>query len=614
MAALAGLALFTVQARSQADGDTLCEKPATLPCLPIKPARPLGPLVPPPKQAPVTAFVDDLSTKDARLDVVIGQSRILTLKQDLKGRPTVAVGDPTVVDFTILSSRQFRLSGRNIGATDLSIVTDGEAYSFEVRVVADLEPLRLQLRAIFPSARVELTQVRDNIVIEGQARDTIQIQQIVETVRAYIDSVYNAIQQKTFSASTAPAAFPGGNPVERTPAPRLPGQAPGQAAPPGTFGAPPTPPTPAGPETGLFATTFIAAKPHLINLLRIPGSQQVLLKVRVAELNRTSMRQIGADFLSIDHDTGAIVGTQIGGTNVTATGQIANVGALLGQSTASGAASATQTAARRLTGTATNLVSGTTTLFGIFEKGDFDVMLSALRRNSLLKILAEPNLVAMNGQQASFLAGGEFPVPVPQSSSGGAAPTVTVEFKEFGVRLGFVPYIEDDEVIRLSVDPEVSQIDFSIGTVLVPGGTPVPGTSTRKAHTTVELHQGQTLAIAGLMQLTLDGNTARIPGLGDLPIIGPFFSNTTSERVEKELVVLVTPYLAEPMNANQVPPTPGDEVNAPNDLEFYFMNRIEGRTGKDFRATTGYDDALHILRCFWRLDRDHVCGPHGFGD
>src|SRR5262249_4798132 len=162
-----------------------------------------------------------------------------------------------------------------------------------------------------------------------------------------------------------------------------------------------------------------------------------------------------------------IVGTNIGGTTVSATALAAG---------------------RLFTGTATDMTTPTsTTLFGIFQEGEFAAFLSALRRNSLLKILAQPNLVAMNGQQASFLAGGEFPVPVPQTSSGGAAPTVTVQFQPFGVSLNFTPYILDDDVIRLSVDPVVSTVDFSLGTVLVPGGTPVPGLNTRQAHTVVEL-------------------------------------------------------------------------------------------------------------------------------
>jgi pilus assembly protein CpaC len=221
--------------------------------------------------------------------------------------------------------------------------------------------------------------------------------------------------------------------------------------------------------------------------------------------------------------------------------------------------------------------------------------------------------VALSGHQASFLAGGEFPVPVPQVSASGVAPTITVRFREFGVRLNFVPFILDNETVRLSVAPEVSQIDFSIATTLVAGGTPVPGLNTRKAQTTVELRQGQTLAIAGLLQLTLDGTTNRIPGLGDLPILGPLFSNTTGGRVEKELVVLVTPYLIEPMSPGQVPPGPGDEVKEPNDLEFYLLNRIEGRTGVDFRSTTAWDDPLGLYRHL-NLERKYVHGPSGFSE
>jgi pilus assembly protein CpaC len=128
------------------------------------------------------------------------------------------------------------------------------------------------------------------------------------------------------------------------------------------------------------------------------------------------------------------------------------------------------------------------------------------------------------------------------------------------------------------------------------------------------MHQGQTLAIAGLLQLEMDGTTMRVPGLGDLPILGPFFSNSTNERLEKELLVLVTPYLAEAMNPEQVPGTPGDEVNEPNDLEFYLLNRLEGRTGRDYRSTTHYDDPLHVLRCYLKLEKDHVRGQFGFSE
>jgi pilus assembly protein CpaC len=551
--------------------------------------------------AELNASVGLLSTNDATFEVIFGQSRVLPLKFDLLNTDTIAVGDPTVLDFTILSTRQIRVVGNRLGVSDLSIVHRDQVYNFEVRVVADLDPLRLQLRSSFPDAQVKLSSFRDHVVVEGQARDTPQVARIIETVRAYIDSIY-ATELRKIRASGPLGVFPAGAVGPRGPGGVGPMPGAGEGAPPA--GAPgvgvPGPGAGAGlgapvsPEAQAPATIEATIlRPQIVNLLKVPGPQQVLLKVRVAELNRTALRQIGADFLGVNPSTGAILGTQIGGANVSATGTVFN---------------------RSLHGTATTAASGQTTAFGIFERGDLEVMLSALRRNSIIKILAEPNLVAMNGHKANFLAGGKFPVPVPQATTGGIGATVTVQFEPFGVELDFLPFILDDDRIRLTVHPQVSTIDFAIGTTLVPGGSVVPGLDSREARTTVELRQGQTLAIAGLLYLTLDGQTSRIPGLGDLPILGPFFSNTMETRTEKELVVLVTPYLVDGMNPDQVPPTPGDEVKEPNDLEFYLLNRIEGRTGRDFRSTVQYDDALGVLRCLFRLEKEHVRGPYGFCD
>src|SRR5262249_36276737 len=169
---------------------------------------------------------------------------------------------------------------------------------------------------------------------------------------------------------------------------------------------------------------------QVLNPVGVPGALQVLLKVRVAELNRTALRQIGGDLLAINPRTGAIVGTQIGGAGISATASAA------GRNTLTGSATAARTAL--------------TTGFGIFQEGDFAIFRSALRRNQVLKILAEPNLVALNGQVATFLDGGEYPVPVPQFGAGAGAATVTVQFKQFGVQLGFLPFILDDNVIRLT--------------------------------------------------------------------------------------------------------------------------------------------------------------------
>jgi pilus assembly protein CpaC len=239
-------------------------------------------------------------------------------------------------------------------------------------------------------------------------------------------------------------------------------------------------------------------------------------------------------------------------------------------------------------------------------------MLRALRRNNLVSILAEPNLVAMDGHKASFLAGGQFPVPV-QTVSGSSPSGVTVTWKDFGVQLNFVPTVLDHERIRLNVAPEVSTVDESLGTILVVGGNRVPGVNTRRVETTVELREGQTLVLAGLLLVEMDATTDRIPGLGDLPYLGPFFSNTNHERVERELLVLVTPFLASPLEACQVPCLPGADIDDPNDLEFYLMNRIEGRRGRQFRSTTAWDDPWKLAPLL-HLERDHVHGPHGFSE
>jgi pilus assembly protein CpaC len=594
----------------------------------IAPILPKVPLAPPrPADGPNStgAFVENLHGNDATIEVLVSQARIFTLKQNITAGPTqalIAVGDPSVVDFTVVSPRQLRLTGLRIGVTDLAITTaQNETYVFEVRVLADLTLIQGKLRAMFPDASIKLSQLRDHIVVEGEARDQAQITRIIQTINAYLVSVAIG-QARTIVGrqgallgafgGAAPGTAAGGAGGQNVPPPPTPAQ-------PGAEGTQPQ----ANPAVAAASAAMISpelagptqvsggqvAPPTIINLLHVVGSQQVMLKVRIAELNRTALRRIGANFLGVDPRTGGIVGSIVSGPT--------NFQGTIGQAGTLGVGSTTNPQGipfQQLFGNATLGPNGLdTTVFGIFQHANFEFTLGALRQNGLLKILAEPNLVALNGQLASFLAGGEFPVPVPQVGAAGVAPTITVRFREFGVRLGFVPYILDGDVIRLTVAPEVSNIDFTIAVTLVAGGTPVPGLNTRKAQTTVELREGQTLAIAGLLELTLNPQTTRIPGLGDLPIIGPFFSNTTSQRTEKELVVLVTPYLVEPMTPDQVPPTPGDEVKEANDLEFYLLNRIEGRTGRDFRSTTEWDDP-YGLRYHLNLEKKYVNGPVGFSD
>lgn len=539
------------------------------------------------------SFVGGLSTTDAVFEVVVGQGRILTIKEDLavrgKGTAVIALGNPRIADFQVIGPRQIRLTGQIIGVTDLSIITaDERTYTFEVRVVADLDVLRAQLRCLFPDTALTLGQVRDHIVVEGQARDNAQVARILEVIRAYLASIYNS--QIGTEKRDCLAALAGPVPGRFLPPIKPEGPAKPDAAGPIPELKMPFPGMLCPEVTPSLCLTATVTPPQIINMIRVPTSQQVLLKVRVAELNRTALRKIGTDIQVFSSQSNSIFGTAVGNASVSAAGQLAGNQAFRSALTA--------------------VAPGTTSVFGIFPQSNFEIFFNALRRNQILKILAEPNLVALNGQRAHFLAGGQYFIPVAQTATGGGAGAISAAPVDFGVRLDFLANILDDEVIRLTVDPEVSQPDFAVATTLVTGGSPVPGLSKRRVHTTVELHQGQTLAIAGLLSLTLDGTTSRIPGLGDLPILGPFFSNTTGTRTEKELVILVTPYLVEPMNHDQVPPTPGDEVKTPTDFEFYLLNRIEGRRGEDFRATTDYD-ICGARRCLHRLHQERMEGPCG---
>ncbi len=164
-------------------------------------------------------------------------------------------------------------------------------------------------------------------------------------------------------------------------------------------------------------------------------------------------------------------------------------------------------------------------------------------------------------------------------------------------------------MIRLDVEPIFSQLNFGQGTTI--NGGFVPSISQRSAHTVVELREGQTLAIAGLLQVQMNNSTVRIPGLGDLPIVGPLFSKNVASQTETELVVLVTPELVAPMESSEVPESPGDRVIQPNDWEFYFLGRIEGKSGTDFRATVRELDPLDVMKHF-RSEGHWVIGPHGY--
>ena len=258
--------------------------------------------------------------------------------------------------------------------------------------------------------------------------------------------------------------------------------------------------------------------------------QQVMLKVRFAEVNRTALKNLGIDFVTTDLNP-TIFGEDFKDLTIGSySGQVATPSIPL------------------------SVTSGVSLFLSLAHNSyNASAILKALEKKGYVNTLAEPNLVAISGHQAKFLAGGEIPVPVVTPSGGGA--TVTIEWKEFGVGLTFTPIVVDSGVVNLKVEPEVSTLDWDNGVVL--GGFRIPALRTRKAESTVELRDGQTLVMAGLISSEDIKGVSKLPILGDIPILGALFRSTSFMKNETELVLLVTPKVVTSYSASEVPAWPG---------------------------------------------------------
>jgi pilus assembly protein CpaC len=285
----------------------------------------------------------------------------------------------------------------------------------------------------------------------------------------------------------------------------------------------------------------VSSKSQILNLLQVPGgpgSQQVLLQVRFAEVSRRALMELGVSLFTsptgIESTIGRVTTGQFSAPTFTG----------LEWEKASNNFGAPVTSASGQF-TFTDFLN----VFLLSQKYDLGALIRALRTRGLFQSLAEPNLIAYNGQEASFLAGGEIPVPQVSGNTG----NVSIEYKEYGIRLNFRPTVAGD-TIRLRVRPEVSTLDFPNGILL--GGFRVPALATRRAETEVELRDGQSFAIAGLLSNMSQDDVAEVPGLAKLPIIGHLFRSKRQSADQTELMVLITPQLVRPLNPDEVPPLP----------------------------------------------------------
>lgn len=301
------------------------------------------------------------------------------------------------------------------------------------------------------------------------------------------------------------------------------------------------------------------------NHLEVAGEQQVLLRCVVAEVSRMASRELGINgFLVGKNASDVFLINQIAGLNPISFGVPGGFPAYLGGSPID---------LPFVTPPLGVPVAGANTISLGFPKVQMQLFMRAMADNGLFRILAEPNLVAISGETATFLAGGEFPYPVSQ----GAINPPAVQFKKFGILLNFTPVVRGHQRIRLRVAPVVSELDFS--NALLIGGFRVPGLLSRATETTVELGNGETIAIAGLLKEEIRGVATRVPGIGDVPILGALFRSVSFQRSLTELVILVTPEIIAPLDAHQKVALPGEELTDPTDNELYLLGLIQGPRG-----------------------------------
>ena len=454
--------------------------------------------------APAAAVKAMPAVNNSDVQVPIYKSRVLSTRAPVN---RISVGNPAIADILITSPTQLYLLGRSLGSTNVLLWDHRNQLidSLDVEVVHDLGGLKAKLHQLLPSERIEVFSAQGALVLRGQVSSAAAMDSAVKLAQSY------AAQAAEGQRQGGAAAAAGGKPLD------------------------------------------------VINLLGIGGSQQVMLEVKVAEMQRSLFKNLDVRFNALDF--GSSSRWSGGGFN---NGLNAG-GGVLGLNPDGQVDPST-------------LIGNGKALFGQFLSDNFlfNVVLEAAKDNGSAKVLAEPTLTTLTGQQAEFISGGEFPVPVSDDDG------ITIEYKEFGVGVKFLPVVLDSGRINLNLNVAVSELSNTNALMLTTGlggnnsvGQLVPSLTKRSAQSTVELGNGQTIAIAGLISENSRDYVSRFPGLGDIPVLGQLFRSQQYINGETELVILVTPHLVTPLDARAVR-LPTENFVEPSDLEFYLLGRTKG--------------------------------------
>lgn len=473
-------------------------------------------------------FVSEMNDVQ-RVKVVVNKSR--TFKVDT-AFSTIVAGSPDIIDVKSLSDRMIYVQGKQTGTTNVILFDSSmkQIGILDVEVVIDTSNLQQNIRTGTGMQGVRVSASEGQVVLSGTAVDAVA--------------------------------------AERAMA---------------------------------IATSTVAKGGTVVNAMSVAAPQQVMLEVRFLEVNRDAGRDIGVNLYAANAN-----GTNIG---ITGQGGVTSAGRrpIGGLNTAPGPLGAggtpvgtPPTGSLPVLGTLGTLVGAAggvapapfgsllTSIIRTSNGGSVDLLISALETKGLARRLAEPNLTTLSGDAARFLAGGEFPVPVASTAgTAGLVPTVTIEFKKFGVELAFVPTVLSRGVINLRVEPSVSELDFSNAVQIA--GTVIPALTRRDARTTVELRDGQSFAIAGLLQTRNRQDVSQLPWIGSVPVIGSLFSSKSYQQQETDLVIIVTPRLVAPAAPGQQLASPLDSRLPANDVDFFLNGQMEVRKRYDDYVNSGGD-------------------------
>lgn len=416
--------------------------------------------------------------------VPLGKSILVPVDEPVRNR---TLGNPEVAQATMVSPQTLYLVGQSVGTTNMIVQgRSGACRVIDVIVSADAGGLQAALAQLMPEERgIRVSTAADNIVLAGHVSGAQAAAQAVEIARVF------AVNQQAGGSQANPA------------------------------------------KTG-----------GVVNMLTVDSPQQVMLEVKVAEVNKTLIDQLGSA-VNIQGGFGSWTGALV-----------------------------------------SNLLAGVSSAFAVSKANNrpFNLAVDAQKSDQLVKILAEPNLVTISGQEATFLAGGEVFIPVPQSGGGNGAATYTLEKEEFGVGLKFTPTVLGNGSINLKVAPEVSELSPTGVTLTasnINGSTILPLITTRRASTTVQMADGESFAIGGLISSNITGSLKAVPGLGEIPVLGALLRSTSFQQDRSELIFIVTPHLVKPVKSLAQLPLPTDSFTQPNEADVYATGVMEGRGARN---------------------------------